>query len=164
MVILFTVLTAAYVAISYFEFKEYTVSDCVDYAKELCSLIEDELNAEHIDDYIEKGFDYPGYTDIRSRLGKLRDAYPDIVYLYVYQIREDGSHVVFDLDTEDIPASAPGEVVALDESYRKSLLLWISRVPPHIRCRRSRTLSRPTCSSPICSWGSKPGPLSFTVI
>jgi len=88
-VILFTVLTAAYVAISYFEFKEYTVSDCVDYAKGLCSLIEDELNAEHIDDYIEKGFDYPGYTDIRSRLGKLRDAYPDIVYLYVYHVHSE---------------------------------------------------------------------------
>ena len=118
-VILFTVLTAAYVAISYFEFKEYTVSDCVDYAKGLCSLIEDELNAEHIDDYIEKGFDYPGYTEIRSRLGKLRDAYPDIVFLYVYQIREDGCHVVFDLDTDDVPASAPGEIVEFDESYLK---------------------------------------------
>ena len=56
LVILFAILTAAYVAISYFEFKEYTVSDCVDYAKGLCSLIEDELDAEHIDDYIEQGF------------------------------------------------------------------------------------------------------------
>lgn len=117
--ILFTLLTAAYVAISYFEFKNYTVSDCVDYAKGLCSLIEDELDAEHIDDYIEKGFDYPGYAEIRSRLGKLRDAYPDIVFLYVYQIREDGCHVVFDLDTADLPASEPGEIVEFDESFRK---------------------------------------------
>ena len=117
--ILFTILTAAYVAISYFEFKDYTVSDCVDYAKGLCSLIEEELDAEHIDDYIEKGFDYPGYAEIRSRLGKLRDAYPDIVFLYVYQIREDGCHVVFDLDTDDVPASAPGEIVEFDESYLK---------------------------------------------
>ena len=117
--ILFTILTAAYVAISYFEFKEYTVSDCVDYAKGLCSLIEDELDAEHIDDYIEQGFDYPGYTEIRARLSKLRDAYPDIVFLFVYQIREDGCHVVFDLDTEDVPATEPGKIVEFDESYRK---------------------------------------------
>ena len=119
LVILFTILTAAYVAISYFEFKDYTVRDCVDYAKGLCSLIEDELDAEHIDDYIEKGFDYPGYTEIRSRLFKLRDAYPDIVFLYVYQIREDGCHVVFDLDTDDEPASEPGDIVEFDESYLK---------------------------------------------
>ena len=117
--ILFTILTAAYVAISYFEFKDYTVSDCVDYAKGLCSLIEDELDAEHIDDYIEQGFNYPGYTEIRGRLEKLRAAYPDIVFLYVYQIREDGCHVVFDLDTEDEPAAAPGDVVAFDQSYLK---------------------------------------------
>ena len=119
LLILFTILTAAYVAISYFEFKDYTVRDCVDYAKGLCSLIEDELDAEHIDDYIEKGFDYPGYTEIRSRLFKLRDAYPDIVFLYVYQIREDGCHVVFDLDTDDEPASEPGDIVEFDESYLK---------------------------------------------
>ena len=119
LVILFAILTAAYVAISYFEFKEYTVSDCVDYAKGLCSLIEDELDAEHIDDYIEQGFNYPGYAEIRTRLEKLRAAYPDIVFLYVYQIREDGCHVVFDLDTEDITASAPGEIVEFDESYKK---------------------------------------------
>ena len=50
LVILFTALTAAYVLISYLEFKEYTVQDCVDYAKGLCSLIEDELDAEHIED------------------------------------------------------------------------------------------------------------------
>ena len=119
LVILFTALTAAYVLISYLEFKEYTVQDCVDYAKGLCSLIEDELDAEHIDDYIEQGFDYPGYAEIRTRLEKLRAAYPDIVFLYVYQIREDGCHVVFDLDTEDLTASAPGEIVEFDESYKK---------------------------------------------
>ena len=67
---LFTILTAAYVAISYVEFKEYTVQDCVDYAKGLCSLIEDKLDAEHIDDYIEQGFDYPGYAEIRAWLEK----------------------------------------------------------------------------------------------
>ena len=119
LVVLFAILTAAYVAISYFEFKEYTVSDCVDYAKGLCSLIEDELDAEHIDDYIEQGFNYPGYAEIRTRLEKLRAAYPDIVFLYVYQIREDGCHVVFDLDTEEFAASEPGEIIEFDESYRQ---------------------------------------------
>ena len=119
LVILFTALTAAYVLISYLEFKEYTVQDCVDYAKGLCSLIEDELDAEHIDAYIEQGFNYPGYAEIRTRLEKLRAAYPDIVFLYVYQIREDGCHVVFDLDTDDLTASAPGEIVEFDESYKK---------------------------------------------
>ena len=47
----------------------------------------------------------------------MRDAYPDIVYLYVYQIREDGCHVVFDLDTDNVPASQPGEVEDFDQSF-----------------------------------------------
>ena len=110
-------MSVAFVYISYIEFRDYTISDCVNYAKGLCGLIADELDPECIDEYIEQGHAYPGYDDIRAKLYKLRDAYPDIVFLYVYQIREDGCHAVFDLDAESEPGSEPGEVVPFDASY-----------------------------------------------
>ena len=72
-------MAVAFVLISYTEFRTYTISDCVNYAYGLNSLIADELDIDHIDDYIAQGHDYPGYDDIESRLYKLRDAYPDIV-------------------------------------------------------------------------------------
>lgn len=75
----FIVMAVAFVLISYTEFRTYTISDCVNYAYGLNSLIADELDIDHIDDYIAQGHDYPGYDDIESRLYKLRDAYPDIV-------------------------------------------------------------------------------------
>jgi len=84
----------------------------------LNSLIADGLDVDHINDYIEQGRAHPDYEWIEKHLYKLRDAYPDIVFLYVYQIREDGCHVVFDLETEDLPADQPGEVVEFDESFR----------------------------------------------
>ena len=117
--IVFFVMAVAFLFISYLEFREYTISDCVDYAKGLCGLIADEMDPDCVDEYIEQGHAYPGYDDIQAKLYKLRDAYPDIVYLYVYQIREDGCHTVFDLDTENEPASAPGDVVPFDKSYKK---------------------------------------------
>ena len=115
----FLLMAIAFVHISYVEFKNYTISDCVDYARGLCGLIEDELDPECIDEYIEQGHAYPGYDEIRAKLYKLREAYPDIVFLYVYQIREDGCHAVFDLDAEGEPGSEPGEVLPFDQSYEE---------------------------------------------
>lgn len=79
------------------------------------------MDLDHINDYIEQGRSHPDYAAIERHLYKLRDAYPDIVFLYVYQIREDGCHVVFDLDAEGVPAAEPGEVVPFDASFSKHI-------------------------------------------
>ena len=117
----FLIMTLAFIGISYFEFRAYTIEDCVNYAYGLNSLIADDLDLDHINDYIEQGRAYPDYEAIEQHLYKLRDAYPDIVYLYVYQIKEDGCHVVFDLDTDDVPAAQPGEIVPFDASFSKCI-------------------------------------------
>jgi len=115
----FLVMTLDFIGISYFEFRAYTIEDCVNYAYGLNSLIADNLDIDHINDYIEQGRAHPDYEAIEQHLYKLRDAYPDIVFLYVYQIKEDGCHVVFDLDTDDVPAAQPGEIVPFDASFSK---------------------------------------------
>jgi len=117
----FLIMAIAFIAISYIEFRNYTIDDCVNYAYGLNSLIADDLDLDHVNDYIEQGRAHPDYEAIERHLYKLRDAYPDIVFLYVYQIREDGCHVVFDLDAEGVPASQPGEVVPFDEAFRKDI-------------------------------------------
>ena len=130
----FLIMAVAFVIISYTQFKAYTIDDCVNYAYGLNSLIADDLDEDHINDYVKQGHAYPGYDDIEAHLYKLRAAYPDIRFLYVYQIREDGCHVVFDLDTDDVPANKPGDVVEFDKSYEKYIpdLLAGKAVPPII--------------------------------
>ncbi|MBR2761365.1 MAG: diguanylate cyclase [Solobacterium sp.] len=118
-------LSIAFLGISYYTFRQYTIDDCIDYARGLNSLVSLEVDHDHIDDYIEQGRDYPGYTEIETKLYHLRDAYPDAKFLYLYQIREDGCHVVFDLDTPELEGGVPGEVVPFDpsfEPYRDDLL------------------------------------------
>ena len=57
-------------------------------------------------------------VDIRNDLlYGIRDGSPDIQYVYVYKIEEDGCHVVFDLDTEDELGADPGDIIAFDESF-----------------------------------------------
>ena len=125
-------LSLAFICISFVLFRQFTIDDCVNYARGLNSLIKDDLDVDHIDDYIAQGHAYPGYDEIEAHFYKLRDAYPDIEFLYVYQIREDGCHVVFDLDTPELPASQPGDVVEFDHSFDKYIpdLLAGKEVPP----------------------------------
>ncbi len=110
-VIVLLVMTAAFILISYHTFRQYEIRDLEDYSNGLTGLIAgDIIDVEDIDGYLEQGRDYPGYAETEHKLYLLREAYPDIVYLYVYQVREDGFHVVFDLNTEQFAGSEPGTV------------------------------------------------------
>ena len=114
------VTTAAYILISYQTFRKYEIEDLENYARGLTSLIAEEIiNVDDIDGYLEQGRAYPGYDEVERKLYQLREAYPDIVYLYVYQIREDGCHVVFDLSTENFAGSEPGSVEKFFPAYEQ---------------------------------------------
>ncbi|MBQ9517707.1 MAG: HD domain-containing protein [Eubacterium sp.] len=67
------------------------------------------INADRINDWLENGKDEE-YENTFETLSDIRDNTPYLKYLYVYQIREDGCHVVFDTDTEE-----PGSLADLQE-------------------------------------------------
>ena len=126
------VMSVAFILISYSTFRDVEIEDCEVYAQGLTDLIASEIiNVDDIDGYIEQGRSYPGYDVIERKLYKLRDAYPDVVYLYVYQMREDGCHVVFDLDTDAFKSSEPGTVEEYFPAYEKYIpdLLEGKKVP-----------------------------------
>ena len=79
------------------------------------------LDPERIDEYLELGDDAPGYKESEAAMARVRDSSEDIVYVYVYQIREDGCHVVFDPDTPEEAGSDPGDVVPFDEDFSENL-------------------------------------------
>ena len=126
------VMSAAFILISYVTFRDVEIEDYEAYAQGLTDLIAKEIiDVDSIGEYLEQGRGYPGYEKIEHKLYALRDAYPDVVYLYVYQMQEDGCHVVFDLDTEEFKASEPGTVEAYFPAYRKYIpdLLAGKKVP-----------------------------------
>lgn len=75
------------------------------------------VHADMVDDYLSGNYDTAEYAETEKLLYSLRDSSPDIEYLYVYRIEEDGCHVVFDLDTEDTPGSPVGDVIPFDETF-----------------------------------------------
>lgn len=83
------------------------------------------IDGDEINRYLATGKEDDRYAQTERQLIQIKDCFPIIEYLYVYQIREDGCHVVFDLDTPDLPGEPLGSLVPFDESfaaYRERLL------------------------------------------
>ncbi len=74
-----------------------------------------------IGEYLQKGEAANGYRETEEMLARIRENAAGVKYLYVMQIKEDGCHIVFDLDTEESPGREPGEVIELDEAFQPYL-------------------------------------------
>ena len=85
-----------------------------------------QIDANKIDHWLESGPD-DDYVRTNQILRDICNHTPYIQYLYVYQMRPDGCHTVFDHETAtddllqysaaDIPTNSIGEVVDFDESF-----------------------------------------------
>jgi len=76
------------------------------------------IDSERLDEFLEKGRAAEGYAEIEQNLYKIKESFPQTMYLYVYKIEKDGCHVVFDLDSEGgVEASQPGEIMEFDPTF-----------------------------------------------
>ena len=129
------VMTAAFILISYVSFRDVEMEDCELYCQGLTGLIAHEIiKPNDVDGILQMGRAFPGYRTIEEKLYKLRDAYPDVVYLYAYQAQADGLHVVFDLDTDTVKGSAPGSVEHYYTAFKPYMLDLVQgkEIPPII--------------------------------
>ncbi len=74
------------------------------------------IDGDKVEGWFENGMDDEYYKTSDALYNVLSNtAY--LEYLYVYQIREDGCHVLFDYDTDSVPADFFGTVIDFDESF-----------------------------------------------
>lgn len=131
---LILVLTSLAVAVSlacvsYALFSGYTRDENTQVAKTTASLAAAAIDPERVDQFIREGEKAPGYKDTEQLLYSVKESSPTIEYIYVYQIRKDGCHVVFDLDTEGLEGAEPGEVIPFDESFSEHLPALLAGEP-----------------------------------
>ena len=111
------VISVAFLAISLAVFRTFTINDRIESARGLNGLVINEIDHDRIDEYIEKGYDAPGYSEIEKQLYRLRDAHPGVEYLYVFRVVDEGFQIVFDLPTRKYPAAVPGQIIHSDQGY-----------------------------------------------
>ena len=107
--------------IGFFLYRENSVKNFISIATGVTRAATTAINPDKVDDYINKGYEVDDYAFVRSVLHSIRESFPQTKYLYVYQIRPDGCHVVFDLDTDGEPGGKPGDVVEFDPSFEPYL-------------------------------------------
>ena len=80
------------------------------------------IDGDKVDGWLADGKDAV-YSATAEELENILHNTPYLQYLYVYQIREDGCHVVFDFDSVDeetgelVEGSALGDLIEFDESW-----------------------------------------------
>ncbi len=82
------------------------------------------INADKINTWLEEGEDEE-YEMTEINLQKVLSTTPNLTYLYVYQIRDDGCHVVFDFNDNAEPLDNLGQLIEFDGSflpYKEKLL------------------------------------------
>ena len=112
-----TLIAGASAAISFMVFERTTIEDQTRIAQGVTELAADAIDYNKVYKYITNGEDEPGYTHTENQLYKLKNSSPSIQYLYVYRILEDGCHVVFDLDTDEVKGSEPGEIIEFEDAF-----------------------------------------------
>ena len=115
------IIAIASTIISYQIYVDMTLEDRKEMARGVTTLETSLIDPTKVDDYIEQGEKVEGYKDIENKLQMILDSSDDIQYIYVYRILEDGYHVVFDLDTPDLKAASPGDIVEIEDSIKPYL-------------------------------------------
>lgn len=90
-------------------------------AEGITTLMESVVDPERVPDYLRRGEEAPDFQETEAKLAQIRDSFDNVQYVYVYQIRADGCHVVLDPDTADEPGSDPGAVIPFDDAFKDSL-------------------------------------------
>ena len=114
---IFGIAAAVVTIVSFNLFRDTMVQSEAEYATDTAKFAASMLDGDKIDEYLERKDSAEGYFRIKKYYGLILNSSDRIQYLYVYQIQEDGCHVVFDIDTPDTPASETGEVIPFDESF-----------------------------------------------
>lgn len=141
MVIVAEILLGALASITgYILYSKASIGEYFDIAKGVSKAISVIVDGDRIDEFLEKGRAAEGYNDIEKSLYKIKEIFPHVMYLYIYRIMEDGSHVVFDLEAKDhedlkaVKANQPGDVTEFDEAFAdvKENLIRGEKVEPRV--------------------------------
>lgn len=104
------VVVAVVTFVVYSQFRSQMIQEYTRMAKGVTALMADKIDGDKIDVYFRENFSSKEYRDIRDDLYKLRDNYPDVLYIYSFRCEEDGGHMLFDINTDEVENGEAFEV------------------------------------------------------
>ncbi len=99
-------------------FRRRTIEDHTQLAMGTTILASSVIDGDRVGEYMTTGGNTKSYKETKRLLEKIYDSSSEITFLYVYQIKEDGCHVVFDIDSPDTKGEDIGTVIEFDEGFK----------------------------------------------
>lgn len=118
---IFGMAAAVVTIVSFGQFRKTLVDAEGGYAMETAKFAATLIDGDMVDEYLRIKDNADGYNRIVRYYDLIWKSSDRIRYLYVYQIREDGCHVVFDVDTPEVPGAETGEVIEFEKAFEKFL-------------------------------------------
>lgn len=108
---------AIYIGLSIYidETRERYISLCDGIATAMTQIVP----GNKIDSFLEDGVETDAYKAVEAELVCLQKSFPEVQYLYVYDVLPEHCTVVFDLDTPDLTGGFLGDAVDHDPSFAK---------------------------------------------
>ncbi len=119
--LIFGIASAVVSIVSMNQFRDTLIASEAEYATDTARFAATLVDGNMIDKYIERKDNAEGYYRINRYFSLIWNSSDRIQYLYVYQIKEDGCHVVFDVDTPDTPGSETGTIIPFDDGFGDKL-------------------------------------------
>ena len=107
--------------ISFLLYRSSLISEYSEFAREVSIAVSEMFDHEKIDEYISSKGEGQAYIEVRQKLENIKSTAPTVKSIYIYKIKEDGGHVVFDLHSDNTADSVPGKVVKLDSAFEPLL-------------------------------------------
>ena len=114
-------IAAVTTGISYFTYHDSLIQSQVEMGSGVTRVLISNMDPERVEEYKTLGDEAPGYAESEAAMTRVRNSSKSIEFVYVYQIQQDGCHVVFDPDTPELPGEDPGAVIPFDEAFRPQL-------------------------------------------
>lgn len=120
-----TLVAAAAILTSVLQYNAAVIEDYTSQASDAADVIVSHTNPMQVYSVLRDGSDAKGYAATKELMTTIRDANPEIEFVYIYRVEEDGTHVLFDLDTEEVAADLPGDVIEYDDTIKKYIDLFL---------------------------------------
>ena len=123
------IISIAAMAIGVTVYNKTVINDHTRIAQGTAKIAAAVLDGDRIDEYLESRGTADGYEETRLLLEEIRGSSTDISFLYVYKIEEDGCHVVFDIETDEVPAMEVGSIQPFDRGFSDCIPALIKGEP-----------------------------------
>ena len=116
-----TLVTVSAVVICVMQYHSSTVEEYIAQGREVTQVIANRLDRAKVESFLSMGEEIEEYNDMQNMLRSINDSSVEISFIYAYQIRPEGAHVVLDMDAEGVIGDSPGVVLPLDDVMKKNI-------------------------------------------